>query len=62
MFFTLDELKEEIDKWKEKRIGYKDDEVGREVIDESSIKEFYIEHQLSSEDVITTYIMDCIKG
>ncbi len=48
--------------WQEKRIGYKDDEVGREAIEESSIKLFYAERKLNSEDAIMSYIMDCIRG
>lgn len=47
--------------WIEKRIGYQGDEAGREVIDEDSVKSFYIDHKLNSEEEIIKYIMDCIK-
>ena len=39
-----------------------EDEVGREVIDENSIRSFYIENMLNSEETILKYIMNCIKN
>lgn len=45
----------------EKRYGYKEDEAGREVIDENSIRLFYEENNLNSEENIMRYIMNCIK-
>lgn len=59
---TLEKISHSQKPWQEKRIGYKEDEAGREVIDEESIRIFYTEHQLNSEDVIMAYIMACIKG
>ena len=59
---TLEKISHSQKPWQEKRIGYKEDEAGREVIDEESIRIFYTEHQLNSEDVIMDYIMACIKG
>ena len=59
---TLEKISHSQEPWKEKRIGYKEDEAGREVIDEDSIKEFYTERGLNSEESIMEYIMDCIKN
>ena len=58
---TLEKISHSQELWKEKRIGYKDDEAGREVIDEDSIRLFYTENMLNSEDAIMKYIMTCIK-
>lgn len=58
---TLEKISHSQDPWKEKRAGYKDDEAGREVIEEASIKTFYIEHNLNSEESIMNYIMNCIR-
>lgn len=59
---TLEKISHSQEPWKEKRIGYKEDEVGREVIDENSIRSFYIENMLNSEETILKYIMNCIKN
>ena len=47
--------------WIEKRIGYKTDEPGQEIIDEDAVKKYYIAHELNSEERITSYILACIK-
>ena len=47
--------------WVEKRIGYGENEACQEVIDEESIKAFYVGHQLNTEEKIMTYILNCIK-
>ena len=58
---TLEKISHSQDPWKEKRIGYKENEPGIEVINEESIKAYYIENKLDSENEIMKYIMDCIK-
>jgi len=47
--------------WKEKRIGYHDEQVGTNPIEEESIKDYYIELKLDSEERIMEYIMDCAR-
>lgn len=59
---TLERISHSQDPWKEKRIGYKEDEAGQEVIDEASIKLFYTSHKLNSEDTIMDYIMTCLRA
>lgn len=59
---TLERISHSQEPWKEKRIGYKEDESGREVIEETSIKMFYIDHELNSEESIMKYIMACLKN
>jgi uncharacterized phage-associated protein len=46
--------------WKEKRIGYRDNQAGREVISELAVKDYYIENRLNSKDHIMRYIQDVI--
>lgn len=58
---TLEMISHTQTPWLEKRIDCKDDEAGHEVIDEISIKEFYIKNELNSEDKINKYIVKCIK-
>jgi uncharacterized phage-associated protein len=58
----LERISHSQEPWKEKRIGYKEDEAGREVIEEASIKMFYTNHELNSEESIMKYIMTCIKN
>lgn len=58
---TLEKISHSQDFWIEKRIGYKENQVGKEVIDEAAIKLFYTRHQLNSEETIIKYIVDCIK-
>lgn len=48
--------------WIEKRVGYKADEAGNEIISEESIKLYYIENELNSEEKIMDYILGCIRG
>lgn len=48
--------------WVEKRIACNDNEAGHKVINEASIKDFYIINELHSEDSITKYILKCIKN
>ena len=57
----LEKISHSQNPWREKRVGYKDDEIGKEVMDENSIKAFYIEHGLNTEASIMEYIMNCIK-
>lgn len=59
---TLERISHSQEPWKEKRIGYKEDESGREVIEETSIKMFYTNHELNSEESIMKYIMTCLKN
>lgn len=59
---TLEMISHAQKPWKEKRIGYKDNEAGQEVIDEKSIEEFYIEKDLSTEEKIMAYIWECIRN
>jgi uncharacterized phage-associated protein len=59
---TLERISHSQEPWKEKRIGYKEDEAGREVIEEASIKRFYTNQELNSEESIIKYIMSCIKN
>ena len=47
--------------WKEKRVGIKEKEPGKEVISEKSVKEFYEEKGLNSEKAIMAYINECIR-
>ena len=58
---TLEKISHSQKPWIEKRYGYKEDEAGREVIDENSIRLFYEENNLNSEENIMRYIMNCIK-
>lgn len=58
---TLERISHSQKPWKEKRIGYKDEEAGREVIDERSIKAFYTDRQLNSEETIIAYILSCTR-
>lgn len=59
---TLEMISHTQTPWLEKRIGCKDDEASHKVIDEASIKDFYIKHALNSEDKIIRYILTCIKA
>lgn len=47
--------------WLEKRINYKENEAGREVISEDSVRKYYVANELNSEEKIENYILDCIK-
>lgn len=59
---TLENISHSQEPWREKRIGYKDDEAGQEVIDQDSIKAFYIKNNLNSQENIMKYIMECISS
>lgn len=59
---TLERISHTQSPWLEKRVGYKADEAGNEFISEDSIKNYYIENGLSSEESIMKYIFECIKG
>lgn len=48
--------------WIEKRVGFRADEASSEIISEDSIKSYYIENELNSEERITDYIFKCLKG
>ncbi len=58
---TLEKISHLQKPWWEKRIGYKKDEVGNEVIDEASIREYYIENGLCTDEKITDYILECTR-
>ncbi len=58
---TLEMISHSQKPWKEKRIGCKENEAGQEIIDENSIKAFYIEKDLCTEEKIMKYILNCIK-
>ena len=56
--YTFDEFIKELYKNHNKiSIGYKEDEAGREVIEEESIKLFYTERGLNSEKAIMNYLL-----
>lgn len=59
---TLENISHSQEPWREKRIEYKDDEAGQEVIDQESIKAFYIKNNLNSQENIMKYIMECISS
>lgn len=58
---TLEMISHAQTPWIEKREGYKDDEPGQDVIDEESIRNYYIAHELNSEENIMQYILECIR-
>lgn len=47
--------------WIEKRKNCGDDEAGHEVIDEASVKNYYIKNEMNSENNILNYIFRCMK-
>ena len=47
--------------WLEKRVGYKPDESGTELIDEESVKQYYIHNKLNSQYNLEQYIMRCMQ-
>ena len=58
---TLETISHKQDPWIEKRAGYGENEAGREVIDEKSVREYYTRNQLNSEKRIMKYILECLK-
>ena len=58
---TLELISHSQEPWLEKRVGYRDDEPGNEVIDETSLKNFFVDNQLNTEEKIMSYIMATIK-
>jgi len=48
--------------WIEKRNGYSEEEAGNDIIDENTVKQYYIENKLNSEENIMNYILDCVKS
>ena len=58
---TLEIISHSQTPWIEKRIGYRADQACNEVIDEESIKKFYLENELNSEKQILSYIMDVMN-
>ncbi len=58
---TLEKISHSQEPWREKRVGYKDNEAGREAIDEESVERFYIENDLCTEEKIMRYILNCIR-
>lgn len=59
---TLELISHSQDPWIEKRVGYRDDEPCNEVIDEASLKKFFVDHKLNTRENIIAYIIDVIKG
>lgn len=47
--------------WIEKRVGYGDDAPCSEAVDQKSIKKYFIENRLNSEENIMSYIMNILK-
>lgn len=58
---TLETISHKQDPWIEKRAGYGEKEVGREVIDEESVREYYTQNELNTEERIMKYILECLK-
>lgn len=59
---TLERISHSQTPWKEKRAGYKEDEPSKEAIDENSMKKFFVEKQLNTEERIMAYIMKTINA
>ena len=59
---TLERISHSQQPWLEKRVGYKEDEAGNEIIDEKSVERFYVENGLNSEESIMKYIANCIRN
>lgn len=59
---TLEIISHKQTPWIEKRKGYSEKEAGQEVIDEGSVREYYIKNELNSEKRIMEYIFRCLKG
>lgn len=59
---TLERISHSQQPWLEKRVGYKEDEPGNELIEEKSVERFYIENGLCSEEAIMKYIANCIRN
>lgn len=47
--------------WLEKRVGYKSDESGTELIDEEAVKQYYIHNKLNSQSNLEQYIIQCMQ-
>lgn len=59
---TLELISHTQSPWTEKRIDYRDDEAGNEIISEDSIKDYYVKNELNSEERIMKYILKCLRG
>ena len=59
---TLEMISHSQTPWLEKRVGYRADEAGNEIIDELSMKKFFVDKQLNTEERIMLYIMDTLKS
>jgi len=59
---TLEMISHSQKPWKDKRVRYKENEAGQEVIDEKSIEEFYVGKELHTEEKIMNYIFECIRN
>lgn len=59
---TLEKISHLQEPWIEKRIGYRENEPGNEVIDEQSVERFYKENGLNSEEAIMKYISNCTRN
>lgn len=58
---TLEMVSHTQEPWLEKRVGYKANEQGKEVIDEKSVERFYKQNGLNTEEAIMKYTANCIK-
>ncbi len=59
---TLEIISHSQQPWLEKRVGYRADQAGNEVIDEESVRRFYVENELNSEEQIFSYIMNVMNS
>jgi len=59
---TLEKISHSQIPWIEKRNGYSEEEAGNDIIDENSVKNFFIENKLNSEESIMNYILNCAKS
>lgn len=58
---TLELISHSQEPWIEKRMGVNDDKPSNAVIDETSLKKYYITNHLNTEEEIMSYIMTIIK-
>lgn len=57
---VLEKITHDQNPWKEKRIGYREDEAGNESIEEKAIKAYFIRYKLNKKTNIMKYIMDAL--
>ena len=58
---TLELISHKQKPWKEKRNGYLSTQPGNETVDEESLKDYFIENHLNTEENILSYIMKEIR-